>query len=153
MSKILSPKAWYLVAIGAGALAIDGARRLVKRRRAEATRAADIQGTTDIPMISFEPTKAAPMKDTPAPAIPQANKEPVQAREVSKPAAAKAAPMKPDDLTEINGIGPTFAKRLAEAGITTFAEIANSTPDHLREVTRATAVANPEEWIAQAQLK
>ena len=153
MSKILSPNAWYLVAIGAAALAVDGARRLVKRRRAEATRAEDTQGTTDIPMMSFEPTKATSVTDTSAPATPQAKNEPVQAREVSKPAAAKAAPATPDDLTEINGIGPTFAKRLAEAGITTFAEIASSTPDHLREVTRATAVANPEEWIAQARLK
>lgn len=30
MSKILSPKAWYLVAIGAAALMADGARRLIK---------------------------------------------------------------------------------------------------------------------------
>jgi predicted flap endonuclease-1-like 5' DNA nuclease len=57
----------------------------------------------------------------------------------------------PDDLTEIKGIGPTFARRLTEAGITTFADVANASPDYLREVTHAPAVAHPEEWIADAQ--
>jgi large subunit ribosomal protein L21 len=51
-------------------------------------------------------------------------------------------------LTEIKGIGPVFAKRLAEAGITTFAALAEASPEHLREVTKATA--DPDEWIAQA---
>src|SRR5690606_33935634 len=36
MSKVFNPKAWYLVGIGAAALAVDGLRRLVKRRREEA---------------------------------------------------------------------------------------------------------------------
>lgn len=59
----------------------------------------------------------------------------------------------PDDLTEIKGIGPTFARRLAEANITTFADIANASPEYLREVTHAPAVARPEEWIAEARNK
>lgn len=137
MSKILSPKAWYLVAIGAAALAADGARRIIKKRRAEARHTAEAAVETDIPVTSFEPTRTAPVKEAPAAPEPKA-----------KTAAAKA-----DDLTEINGIGPTFAKRLAEAGVTTFAALAASTPEHLHEVTHATAVAKPEEWIAQARLK
>jgi predicted flap endonuclease-1-like 5' DNA nuclease len=40
---------------------------------------------------------------------------------------------------------------LAEAGITTFAGLASASPDYLREVTQATAAADPEEWIAQAR--
>ncbi len=59
---------------------------------------------------------------------------------------------KVDDLTAINGIGPTFAKRLKEAGITTYSELAAHTSDQLKEITRAADwQANPDEWILQAK--
>ena len=35
MSKITNPKAWYLLGAGAVALAADGARRLLRGRRAD----------------------------------------------------------------------------------------------------------------------
>ena len=44
-----------------------------------------------------------------------------------------------------------FARRLAEAGYTSFAALAGATPDHLREVTKAPPMAAPDEWIAQAR--
>jgi large subunit ribosomal protein L21 len=56
-----------------------------------------------------------------------------------------------DDLTQINGIGPAFASRLNEAGITTFADLANQSPEEVREAARiAGGQADPEEWIAEA---
>lgn len=58
---------------------------------------------------------------------------------------------KVDDLTAINGIGPTFAKRLKDAGITTYSKLATLTPEQLKEITRAADwQANPDEWILQA---
>lgn len=137
MSKLLSPKAWYLIGIGATALALDGARRWVKKRRLEAERIP--AATIEIPVIPYQPERQAP----PAAPSPTVKTKP-------QPAPGRAAPA-PDDLTTIKGIGPTYARRLAEAGITTFAAIAAAAPDHLREVTKASAMVNPEEWIAQAR--
>lgn len=132
MSKLANPKAWYLVGIGAAALTLDVARRWIKKRQQEAK----TMDATEIPVVAttetYQETRRYP---SPEPAPPR---------------ATTAAP-KPDDLTEIKGIGPTFARRLAEAGITTYAAVAAASADHLREVTRATAIANPDEWIAQAR--
>lgn len=56
-----------------------------------------------------------------------------------------------DDLTVIDGIGPTFASRLQDAGITTYAELANLSVEQVREITHvAEWQANPSEWIASA---
>ena len=56
-----------------------------------------------------------------------------------------------DDLTQIKGVGPTYAKRLHAAGILTFADVAAASPDRLREVTNATGkAADTESWIEQA---
>lgn len=40
-------------------------------------------------------------------------------------------PAEPDDLARIHGIGPTFARRLNELGITTFARVARLDDDEL----------------------
>jgi predicted flap endonuclease-1-like 5' DNA nuclease len=58
----------------------------------------------------------------------------------------------PDNLTRINGIGPTFARRLNEAGIYSFAALAAATPEHIREVTKvANWQADPADWIVAAK--
>lgn len=54
-----------------------------------------------------------------------------------------------DDLTELLGIGPVFATRLAQAGIATFAELAASTPGRVMEATGVTE-AKANDWIEQA---
>ena len=123
-TKILNPKAWYLVGAGAVALAADGTRRLLRRRRSDGAAGYRSAG------VAIE---------TEAPA--------------AEPATRAAATMTADDLTEIKGIGPVFAERLHQAGITTFADVAKASADHLREVTHATSVANPDEWIAQAKTR
>ena len=58
-----------------------------------------------------------------------------------------------DDLTTIKGIGPTFAKRLKEAGIKTFKQVAEAAPERLREITKIRDWQRPsaEEWIEEAQ--
>ncbi len=57
-----------------------------------------------------------------------------------------------DDLTTIPGIGPAFAKRLQEAGITTYQALASLTADQIKEITRvADWQADPDEWIVAAK--
>ena len=81
---------------------------------------------------------------------PTSKKAAAAVARASQPKAAKAAPAKAapaatgDDLTEITGVGPAAAKKLIEAGITTFAQLA--------AVDAATfdAVKVKPEWVAQA---
>lgn len=54
--------------------------------------------------------------------------------------AVPAAPVAADQLQEIQGIGQVFAKRLNDAGIFTFAQLAELSPERLREIIQ------PQEW-------
>ncbi len=68
----------------------------------------------------------------------------------AKPAAKKAAPKAEaaagaDDLTQITGVGPAAAKKLADAGITTFAQLAAV------DVETFDAVKVKPEWVEQAK--
>lgn len=58
-----------------------------------------------------------------------------------------------DPLEKIRGIGPVFAHRFREAGIYTFTELANLTPDQIEEIIapKSWQKIEPEEWIAQAK--
>lgn len=73
------------------------------------------------------------------------------AKAAAKPKAAAGA----DDLTQLNGVGPAFAKKLAEAGVTTFAQVAAWTGADLErldgEIAGLKAKAESGEWIAQAK--
>lgn len=77
-------------------------------------------------------------------------------RPAAPPAAVEAAgeveEVTPDDLTAIRGIGLGLQSRLNEAGIYTYAQLARSTPQELRQVLGAAArLANVEAWIEQAR--
>ncbi len=59
-----------------------------------------------------------------------------------------------DDLTIVEGIGPKINSLLHEAGIRTFFQLAEATPERLEEVLREAGLrlANPETWPEQARL-
>jgi predicted flap endonuclease-1-like 5' DNA nuclease len=68
--------------------------------------------------------------------------------------AADTAPAVPDDLEAITGIGPVYAGRLHGAGIQTFAQLAELSPDQIREIIgpiRSGHMIEPEKWIAEAR--
>ncbi|NJN92737.1 MAG: DUF4332 domain-containing protein [Anaerolineales bacterium] len=61
-------------------------------------------------------------------------------------------PVKKDRLEEIEGIGPVYAKRLNDAGIFSFAQLAEQSADRVREIINPEEwqKIEPESWIAQA---
>ncbi|MCB0073201.1 MAG: hypothetical protein KDE20_17145 [Caldilineaceae bacterium] len=59
--------------------------------------------------------------------------------------------MAPDNLTKVKGIGKVYQQRLNEAGIYTFAQIAEADPAKLAEIAKAIDAANVEDWPRQAR--
>jgi predicted flap endonuclease-1-like 5' DNA nuclease len=57
------------------------------------------------------------------------------------------------DWERINGIGPTYARRLREAGIVALPDLANADADHIREITKLQPwhAHNPQAWIDEAR--
>ena len=73
-----------------------------------------------------------------------------------RPAAARAASAStapPDDLTQINGIGPRIASILNDGGITTFAELQHANTGDLRQIIAVGGALPPsslDSWPTQA---
>lgn len=73
-----------------------------------------------------------------------------------KPAAGKVVPAsgRPDDLTEIKGIGPAIQEQLRDMNITTFQQIARFSQDDVDRVSEALSFPGQierEDWVGQAQ--
>ena len=75
----------------------------------------------------------------------------------AKPAKKAAAPKKAaagsDDLKKLSGVGPALEKKLIEAGVTTFAQIAAWTPEDVAAMDEKLSFKgriDREGWIAQA---
>ena len=72
------------------------------------------------------------------------------------PVVAEETTSEPDDLEKVEGIGPKIAEVLVEAGIGTFAKLADSTPEAIREILDNAgsqfASHDPATWPQQAQL-
>lgn len=67
---------------------------------------------------------------------------------------APTEPLKPDDLTLLEGIGPKINRLLHEAGIRTFAQLAVSEVSELRAILDPAGLQfiDPSSWAAQARL-
>ncbi len=74
-----------------------------------------------------------------------------KAAKATKSKAAKAAP--PDDLTQLTGIGPRISTILADAGVTTYAQLEHTDPSDLRKVIAQSGALPPsslDSWPTQA---
>ncbi|TFG79012.1 MAG: 30S ribosomal protein S2 [Flavobacteriales bacterium] len=80
--------------------------------------------------------------------------KPVKAKATST--ETKEPKTKADDLTKVEGVGPKAAEALANAGLATFAELAKSNPDDIKEILTAAssrmAHLDPTSWPKQAKM-
>lgn len=107
---------------------------------------------TETPVIEIKGGDA-----TPAPAPPA-----VEAKmEAEAPSPGEEQPevevKAPDDLKRIEGIGPKIAGVLQAAGVTTFAHLADTSADQIRQILeeadpRLLRLADPTTWPKQAEL-
>ncbi len=66
-------------------------------------------------------------------------------------AAAPRTTREKDRLETIHGIGAVYARRLNDAGVYTYAQLAALAPERAQEITRARgASADPKAWIREA---
>lgn len=104
-----------------------------------------------------EEAPAIELKEMPAPT----EEPPVAEPEFAEPVAAEEEPAEEpgasDDLQRIEGIGPKLASVLGEAGIRTFAKLADTEVERLEQILqeadpRLLRLANPSAWPEQAAL-
>ena len=115
-------------------------------------------GTTNIEhKVSEKPKQKAIKKEALSETKPEVTEETLVEHAEVKSEKTKEAPVKehiPDDLAEIKGIGTGMQKRLNEAGIYTYSQIAESTPEDLIKVLGkkfSQLAADVENWIEQAK--
>ncbi len=81
--------------------------------------------------------------------------EGTKAAGVAKDGAAQGVTSAPDELTSLKGLGPKSAERLAEAGVTTLAEIAAWSDADIDEIAPRLKVSadriRHEDWVGQAR--
>ena len=79
-----------------------------------------------------------------------------KAKDAGAPKAEKAKPAGEDDLKELSGVGPALEKKLHDAGVTSFAQIAAWTEDDVAAMNEKLSFKGRierEGWVEQAQDK
>lgn len=85
------------------------------------------------------------------------NRKKVRAtKPVSKPGIPAAATAIADDLTKIEGIGPRINELLADSGVASFADLAGTDPEKIKDILLAAkgnfAAHDPATWPKQAEM-
>jgi len=105
---------------------------------------------------SAAPKKEAPVKEAPKKEEPKKAEPAKAAAPAPEAKPAKKAESKGDDLRKVEGIGPKIAEILGEAGIDTFAALAATEADKIREILEAAGsrykMFDPTTWPQQAGL-
>jgi hypothetical protein len=117
---------------------LEGKLRLSRKPRAVPEQPEVLSGLTDLWGLETNPDDGAAAE---AATVDSSMVEPVAPETDS------------DNLQLINGIGPAYERRLKQAGIKTYADLASCAPEDLREIAgiKSRPLSAPEEWITQAQ--
>ncbi len=111
---------------------------------------------TPAPTETKEAAPAAVVEETPAIVEEKAAVVEEAPKEEAPKKETKAETAKADDLTKVEGVGPKAAEALVNAGIATFADLAKSKPEKVKEIlTEASsrmAHLDPTSWPKQAQM-
>jgi predicted flap endonuclease-1-like 5' DNA nuclease len=105
----------------------------------------------DVPLESGAAGAPAAVNDADTGEGPGANLDGAASAESGNAAPAAHAESGEDDLTLIRGIGPAFQKRLNDAGITTFAQLADADPQRLEADGIEGVGVDLASWIEQAR--
>ena len=110
----------------------------------------DVVETVAKPPVAKKSEPApAPVASEPAPEVKEKTK-------TAAPAAKKESQAKADDFKKIEGIGPKIAQIITDAGITTFAELGNTSAARIKEILaevgKRYAAHDPTTWPKQAQM-
>ena len=108
-------------------------------------------GAGSLPKAAEPAAKPAAKKAPAKPAAKKAEAKPAAKKAAPKKAAAKAAA---DDLKALSGVGPALEKKLHEAGVTTFAQIAAWTAEDIAAMDEKLSFKGRierEGWVEQAQ--
>lgn len=141
---------WLLLGMAAGVGTMIVAARWLKKeellapQRRPVKRAEPPQPAPSARRAAEPP--AAAVAEEPAPAITE-TRPPRRLRGATRPSAG-------DDLTKIEGIGPKISGWLTEAGLTTYAQLAASSPEQISQILQAAGhrLARPDTWPEQAAL-
>lgn len=131
----------------------EGTKKTTRRSRrggSGAKKADDVtSSTTEESVVEAEVTSDANTEAT-AEIVEEAVTEVVVEE---TPEAVEAPATESDDLTIVEGIGPKIAETLAAAGITTFAQLSETSAESIAEII-ADVKGNhtPETWPAQAKM-
>lgn len=100
--------------------------------------------------------KAADSQEAPVAKESHSKAEPAASAEVEGELPAKVTSNNADDLTKLEGIGPKAAEALHEAGITSFAKLAESKAEDIQEILEKSGghfnAQDATSWPEQAQL-
>lgn len=84
-----------------------------------------------------------------------AKKKSAQPKRAASTKAIAQAPIRQDDLKQISGVGPGLEKKLQDAGITSYAQIAALTDAEIQDletnVVKFAGRIKRDDWIGQAQ--
>ncbi len=116
----------------------------------EAPKAETPKFEAPMPVVKPEPVARIEPKQV-AVELPVVEEKPVV---VEQPKPVAKVELVPDNLEIIEGIGPKIASVLKDAGIATFRQLANASPDRLNAILDEAKLnlADPATWAQQAQL-